>query len=413
VDRRHLELPEIKSLAARLLISIALGVAPLDRGGTKKGSEKASESRRKIVNTLVAAADRLDEDGGRLDKALKALSSVAETESVRGEGAAFDDLRERMLKLSRRLARINCKRCVGSIERICCGDPAKDEVNLFGGECLAVLNDLLACIVSQAQLIYADAASRFPLIKLSTENTHRDQDQDLFREFNISGFCDVIDDEALTTYVVLAFKAGTFDWSAMCGVPYVLAHEVVCHAFQNLAGRRRAADGKCLWSEAWMDRFAFELTRHWLLHPPRGFPKWLLADALEVEEQASAIHKFRYVPRGTLKEPEANELKGARDAFHLLRQNWSMKASLPRHRVARFSARLNASDAVNDDREEVVILLGSLLGQRAEPIRAEVALQHCSDFMASGSVLELLENLKRIRDMPKDAIMRLRQKEGS
>ncbi|WP_315772313.1 MULTISPECIES: hypothetical protein [unclassified Bradyrhizobium] len=410
---RHLRLAQIKSLVARLSISITLEARSLN-GGEKEleANKQANRTRYNIVKLLVAEADRLEQHSGRLDDALKKLSKIAKEEVVEGSGAAFEDLRNRLNELARSFARVDCKQCAGELERICCGDPAIDEANLSAGLCIALLHDSLACIVQQACRAYADAAVRVPVIRLSIESTHRDQDADLFREFNISGFCDVIQDEALTSYVVLSIKQGTFDWTAMCGVPYIFAHEVMCHAFQSLHSRVRAiADGKCLWSEAWMDRLAFEMCKHWLERPPRTFPKWFLADVLEIEDQASAIHKFRYTPRGCLTDDEAKEFKRARDAFRLLRDNWSCneKIDLLAHRAVRFSTCLNASDADNEDREDVAILLGSLLGQDAEPFRAEAALHSCSEFLTDGSVFNLLANLKKIRDMSMESIVLLRQ----
>jgi hypothetical protein len=294
--------------------------------------------------------------------------------------------------------------------------PTNDEANLAKGECIALLRELLLAIEMQTRRVYSRATTRFPTVCLSTESTHRHQDAALFGEFDVSGFCDVDDDAELTSWVILSFKEKSLHFRTICALPYMLAHEMVCHAFQTLhQGKRETPDGKCLWSEAWMDRFAYELTQSWLDVQPASFPSWVHVDRQKVEAQSHAIHEFRYEPRGSLTEEQADDLNAARDAFRLLKESWSLAPGLllERHRVALFSTRLNACDATNQDREQIVILLGTLLRQTTMRARAELAVQYCADFANGGTVHDLIENLNKIIRMTVEEVLRQAATQGA
>jgi hypothetical protein len=401
VSGRHVPLPKLKALAARFSIATVLEAKPLGFA-----SDEAKSWLRGIIDRLVADADLLQNHKGQLDDALKTIADTAKEKS--GTADASDDLRDRLLQLANALADVNCKRCARR-GRACHGISSNDDANLAKGECIAMLRDLLCCVERQTRLVYSKATTRFPKVCLGTESTHPHQDAALFAKFDVSGFCDVVDDPKLTSYVVLSFKEKALHFRTICALPYLLAHELVCHAYQSLKeGKRETPDGKCLWSEAWMDRFAYELTQRWLDTQPAVFPDWLQADKLEVEAQTHSIHEFRYQPRGPLIEEQCDDLKAARDAFRLLKESWSRNSvPLERHRVALFSTRLNACDATNRDREKIVILLGALLRQKAVRARAELALQYCSDFALGGTASDLLQNLSKLKDMTVEEVRNL------
>jgi hypothetical protein len=414
VGRRHVRLPQLKALTARLSITAELAANLLSFEDIDARSLIGD-----IGSAIARIADIRAGDTGPLDVFLQSITKTAGP-MLPGHATASPELSDRLSALDRALTNVNCERCAGGLGRICRDDPANDEPNLATGECIRMLHDLLHCIDERAKQIYSGATSVFPTIHLSTEETHRDQDADLYGKFNVSGFCEVLqEDPALTSFVVLCFKANAFNLKTMCSLPYILAHEVVCHAYQTLrAGKREIPDGKCLWSEAWMDRFAYELTERWLdddqpsdprsstdrssreIKTNRRFPDWAQTDKLDVKAQALLIHEFRYRPRSKLPAAQAQELNAARDAFRRLREHWSKRAPLERNRVTRFSALLNACDTTNEQRAEIVTRLGILLrGGNKAPVKMELAAHACSDFVQTGLVKDLLEELKKINKM--------------
>lgn len=54
---------------------------------------------------------------------------------------------------------------------------------------------------------------------------------------------------------------GGFDWDTYCAVPYVLFHECICHAYQNLypGNRERGPIGEDGFLDGWMDWIAFKV----------------------------------------------------------------------------------------------------------------------------------------------------------
>jgi hypothetical protein len=413
VRRRHVRLPQLKALTARLSITAELKANSLSFADINARSLVGD-----IGTAMASVADVRSGDTEALDVFLQSLTKAAEP-MVPSHAAASPELSDRLGALGRALTNVNCARCAGGLGRICRDDPANDEPNLATGECIRMLHDLLHCIDERTRKVYSGATSVFPTIRLSTEETHRDQDADLYAQFNVSGFCEVEQqDPALTSFVVLCFKANAFNLATMCSLPYILAHEVVCHAYQTLReGRREIPDGKCLWSEAWMDRFAYELTERWLddpaFAPPSStdrssgavktstrFPEWAQTDKLDVKTQAHLIHEFRYVPRSKLLAEQAQELNAARDAFRRLREHWSDSAPLERNRITRFSALLNACDTTNQLRAGIVTRLGIILrGGNKAPVKMELAAHACSDFVQTGLVQKLLEELNKINKM--------------
>jgi hypothetical protein len=397
----HLGLSQLKSFVARMSIAIELEARPLPQANQAAKSVQIG-----IRDSMIAAADRLkDQPSGRLDEAVAKLAEDFRPGDVVGQGVPFDDLRNRMSRLADGLAGVNCAKCAGSKDRICRGEPAHDQIIISTrGHCIRKLRDLLKFVTSQTGRIYAEATDRAPAVCLSTRATHENADQELLRAFNVGACCEVFSDAECSSFVALVIKDRSFDWDTLCGLPYLLTHEVVCHAFQDLhAEKRRGADEKCGWSEGWMDRLAHALTHRWLEEEGKsGFPAWL--DKLNVRAQTEKIHGWRYEPRGTLTEDQADVLDSNRRAFDELREFWG-KAPVHRHKIAKFSARLNACDTSNQVRQDIVQSLHGIIRHIKAPIKAELALGHCVEFIADGDALGLLNHLKELENTPIDVLL--------
>jgi hypothetical protein len=399
VTRRHLDLRQLKALAGRLSIAKTLQSEALQELNAAAQSAQMDE-----VNFMNAAADALrSQEPGPLDAALKTLGKTAAQRArlISGEGPAFDQLRTRLRELARTLKKFDCQTCAGANNPICCGKPTVDDKNLSEqGDCIELIHDVLRFVNEQSRQVYGHAAVRIPTVTLSTHHTHDKADSELFKAFNVSGFCEVLNDQAVTSVIGLVIKEGAFDWTALCALPYLLTHEVICHAYQDLHHcERSSADEKCLWSEGWMDRLAYMLVHDWTKgNGKRQFPSWLLVDGINVTEQTNAIHHWRYQPRNSLRTSEAEQLNEARRTFDLLVQLWHPKRllesrPLEQHAIAKFSTALNACHVANQLREDIVIKLRGLL--RTKNIKAETALQICANFAEGTPIPPSLASLAR------------------
>lgn len=79
----------------------------------------------------------------------------------------------------------------------------------------------------------------------------------------ISGSCRVDDDDGATpvSVVTLSVRDDRLNRSAICRLPYVLMHELLCHAYQSISQDdrqqpREDVDNNSAWTEGWMDSLA-------------------------------------------------------------------------------------------------------------------------------------------------------------
>jgi hypothetical protein len=386
------------AFAARMSIAIELEARPL-----QASDRDAIKTQDLIRRSLVSEAELLQTASLQLDQALTKLAGLAKASTVPGQGIAFDDLRARLIRLSDDLAQVSCSRCARKAG-ICKGDPAHDHLVVSTrGHCIAKLRDLLRCVDNQARRIYAEAADQMPTVDLSTAPTHEHKENGLFRQFNIGAHCEVQSDSKLTSVVTLIIKEGHFDWNVLCLLPYILAHEVVCHAFQDLhSGKRAGADEKCIWSEGWMDRFAYVLTLHWL--DEARFPPWLMVDPVKFTDQTNHVHLWRYAPRDSLTKEDAAPLHDVRNLFDEVRKHWGRNVSLDGHRISKFTTRLNAAAVSNQTREDIVMSLGGLKRNTSARQKFELAMGACSAFVADGDAKALLNYLKYLEKTPVDEL---------
>jgi hypothetical protein len=87
-----------------------------------------------------------------------------------------------------------------------------------------------------------------------------------------------------------------FERDALFAVPYVLAHEFVCHAAQGAMGppTRQQIDPSCFWTEGWMDCLAVELVREALEGVDPKAPKWIADHRLAVRDASRREHMKRF-----------------------------------------------------------------------------------------------------------------------
>jgi hypothetical protein len=119
------------------------------------------------------------------------------------------------------------------------------------------------------------------------------------------------------------------DRATLDQLPYVVLHELVCHAFQGLAlppAQRLNAPPSCLWTEAWMDTLAHRLAIDWWRTRGAAFPA-----------ASASYHDWGYAAE--------SHKRAQRNAANTLAEALRLAADTGRETPAdflRFSIRLNA-----------------------------------------------------------------------
>ena len=266
--------------------------------------------------------------------------------------------------------------------------------------CIREIVDLARNVEDMVRAIYEPFA-KLPQerVRFITRRTHAAQSHGLFQQFHISGSTDV-QIERDKAIVCLQFKDQHFDWPTLCQTLYVLAHEMVCHAFQACgANERENADERCGWSEGWMDGLAWSFTEAWIEHGDAALPDWLRAGDSALES-CYAFHQGRYsLPQpGSLDPTSMNRRKNARAAFRTLRQALDGSAFATSSALAKateFSVRLNACALDAETRDEIVVaLIRGLASKDTQRSRFENVIGSCSSFCDHNDPVRLLKDLK-------------------
>lgn len=121
--------------------------------------------------------------------------------------------------------------------------------------------------------------------------------------------------------VIVESDSRFFDWPSLLCVTWLFTHELICHAFQGRAGKRRdPCDEHCPFYEGWMDEVAFTLLRHFLLpiaasSAQSSTPPFLVEHGPDILDQAGIFRKTRYGRHGS---PESQWELGMYAARRLL-----------------------------------------------------------------------------------------------
>jgi hypothetical protein len=100
----------------------------------------------------------------------------------------------------------------------------------------------------------------------------------------------------------------------MCHLAYVLFHEIVCHAFQQ----QETAPPSCSWTEAWMDKLAFELTKKWIDDQTGLAQPWLPIARVAAIQAVNRPHDHRYSADPLLSPELAKRRRWTREAVEKL-----------------------------------------------------------------------------------------------
>ena len=398
---QHLDLAKLKAFAARMATAIVLDGLPSEEVG-----EEAARAHLKLLQRMCDDADALAQGSGPLDTSLKGFSR----RWTRPEAGRPPALQQRMRELSRRIGRINCERCAGDKTYVCRGAPAHDDAIIArGGECIEPLKTLATLVEQWSGRLYASAGHPItpPRILISTSNAHPHADRDLLGSFFVSGWHEVADERHVPASVVgVNIREWSFDWRALCGMFYILAHEMICHGFQGInrglaitGSQRETAAKECPWSEGWMDRLAFELAKDWLQTRRKRLPDWLAKDPITVQTVTEDIHDARYKPGGDLKAGAAQARNMGRYAFISLRDAFESASPLDEHAVTRFSLCLNLHHLSETQRADCAVQIYRVV-RSADPKRRTALLDLCNELVEHDDVLGFLDALARLAHPP-------------
>jgi hypothetical protein len=354
---KHLELEHLTSFAARY----HLAKHARDHGQTAKDAT--------VLTMIKAVADNMSVDEEtRLADNFDRLRKVIEEEHERSRKRLSRKLANSLAKLAKSLPDHSCGECFKEKKHWCKpNDETYDKVH-SRGYCISPLKTLFNKLYKWVGSIWSDLPSSagmsdLPVIVFSTRSPdfHENDGEPIIEEFNIGGFalseCD--DDGAFYTQVGLVIRRNAFDWPQYNILPYVLLHEILCHAYQSL-GRptsRPNAEPSDAWSEGWMDCVAYELAQEWLEHSKHFHTK---KECREARRQTTELHNARYPKR--LSEGDLHPGNG-RDIFHAVLDSYGKRyehLSRSRHPVTRFSLRLNAIPMLAEERVPHLLKLQNL-----------------------------------------------------
>jgi hypothetical protein len=338
---QHLDLEQLAPFAARYLISREV-----------LRSRTRSERDREVLANIRQAADLVPEESG-LQEHFDFLGEYIKTQQARFAGDISKDFSDALDQVVGALPTHHCECCSARDKR--CAKGVSTFINVDGGgRCVAPLKRLfrqlqwwVQCLVQELPTSGRNAKAT---VQFSTINWNFYDERRIVQKFSVGGYAASYRlGDGHATKVSLAVRDKSFQWEQFCMLPYVLLHEVLCHAFQSLDNPevRENAHAADAWSEGWMDRLAFALALEWIerrQHRLRLSPP----EFEDAKQQIWQLHDFRY--RLTdLRPPAEDAIKSlpedGRDALIEVLAIYPphyRALRISRHPLTRFSLRLNA-----------------------------------------------------------------------
>lgn len=211
------------------------------------------------------------------------------------------------------LTDFSCLNC-GAVNEICNINKNQKHELVKDGICLERFSDIFVQFESLARAVYSkeidlDEKHLNNQVVFSTSFNSSDDVHDLDVDVYAVGSTIVRDEnKKIVSEIVLTFLVPKFDWNTYCSLPYIVAHEIFCHAFQGVVGgkgKREETPEKCSFTEGLMDRAVLEILisaigRKGLVKDfalPRGDVKYSAA----ISRRAWSFHEARRKRhRGTL-----------------------------------------------------------------------------------------------------------------
>jgi len=235
-----------------------------------------------------------------------------------------------------------------------------------------------------------------PKVFMDLGHLHSDQTADALDASAITASCRLKDEGVPISIVKLSVRDDSFDWQSACQLPYALAHELLCHAYQGVESStgktepRVVVDGSCAWTEGWMDVLALWAATEWL-EQHEGDPEWVARESGTLRVAFTTMHARRAAAQSMLPRLQRERRTAARRAVdHLLAEMRRFYAGPDREdrgrdRVYAFSLSLNALRIPQADRDRLLDKLALALDvtvglDRDELISALVAFSGRPDW---------------------------------
>lgn len=232
--------------------------------------------------------------------------------------------------------------------------------------CTAGLLPLVALVEESVRAAYGIAATGAGAVTYTTTLVPANKARGELQSRVLSANTDI---RAIPRQVDFLIRDSHLAATDLCELLYVCFHELTCHAFQALGFATSSnPNPACVWSEAWMDTLAYDLTKAFIERHAQ-WSAWSgstgFASAIVM---VSERHQSRYRAAPWMPGYVASLRRGAREAYRLLAkgllQNGLAKSEEDAAGlVARFSTLANASRE-HDELRGLGSILSALLLDR-------------------------------------------------
>jgi hypothetical protein len=400
--------PEQLDLARRKALSLRLASAAVLRDialpmvdERTKASPLPQHLRDRLHRAAKDVRDEVEPWPARLDACLRKVAEELNLLPTQGDvlvREAIDRLRD---ELAHRLQGISCDECASCCDGQPCNNNPDNDAHVVtkGGFCLSEIRDIFHTCCALVDARYAELGEeRGPVrpdeIKLAMSHTHHNNRNGLLIAGHIDGWLDLEGPDNRRSVVVgLTIKDDAFDWPSLCRLPYVLLHELVCHAYQNLRGNgaREGGGPYCTWTEGWMDSLAAEFAKEWF--ESTTLPA-LAADPSTAFGHANALFEGRYdAATSGLDDIRLGLRKAARDGRRdLARAIGGADPEYGRATGERFSLLANLQIVDRKTRNRLAQLLAGLV-QVPCSTRAKQVANACDCFIEAGDIRKLINDI--------------------
>jgi len=395
----HMELPALKRLALRLIAAPVFG-------------EVAPDTVEADLHTHFCRFDTKDPSlsSGSLTEFL--TFRLAETRSTMPPLTAKNGPKAKLLtdQLERVIGTQGngsdlCSQCAKKTRHVCNGlDKARDAQQVAEkGLCISVIHELFGYLkpaISDIVRIWVNGGDARILqnldVRVSTvwggDPVKKDPDPD--DRWSVGGalvYRDVQVTPKWLSDVQLKFQPMFFGWSSLLCLPWVITHELVCHAFYGFADRQIERDGcarDCPFNEGWMDEVAHQILVADLTDVGRAStrPRCALMEGWQKEiiETAGHYRGWRYgeIPGSspTIYAPQwrlgKKVARGVYDVFarSVANRDPSAKARWALRQLVRLSYRIQKHGPDSDLSNDIVTCMATVVAKaKAIPSKAKAS----------------------------------------
>jgi hypothetical protein len=385
----HLNLPELTSFAARYHLASQI------RSGIGQSQDETL-----VIERITSTANNLSLNRScGLSGNFMALRSDVEQQCATHGAHISEELAASLKSLCEVLDKHLCQEC-GFADQPCLHHEKTFEKVSTGGKCIEPLKQLFLDLTDWVDSLWQQlpqAASRPEIVFATTTGRTFGDSRPIIQKFAVSGYALSLGEPGkYSTKVGLEIREKAFGWEQYNLLPYVLLHEILCHAFQSLDNPplRENADEDDAWSEGWMDSLAHSLALEWL-KDHRGTPLKTPAEKEFARSQTTQLHNARYV--GLSAAEITSAVPGpayGRKVFDDVRACYPAlyeKLPISQHPLVKFSLRLNAITMCK--RERVPPLLAMKFLAKHDPSRLRRAI---GDFIATPLTQVALDRLRSV-----------------